>query len=120
MCLLEICHSLPARNQLANWNKIIQLTLAGEESFYVAFIDKRMSYGPGRTASADLEFVSRPKDFFHVIIRKTKFDQSFSDGIYTMHGSITNAVRLMRVAELAFESHPGLNRAMRAALRIFT
>jgi putative sterol carrier protein len=109
-----------ARNLLANWNKTIQFTLTGEEPFYVTFIDKRMNFNPGRATTADLEFVSKSKDFLDVITGKTTFDQGFSNGAYTIQGSITDAVRLMRVAELAFESHSALTRVMRAALRIST
>jgi putative sterol carrier protein len=109
-----------ARDQLTNWNKTIQFTLTGEDPFYVTFMDKRMAYNYGRATTADLEFVSTSKDFFDVMSGKTRFDQGFSNGTYTIHGSITEAVRVMRIAELAFESHSGLNKVMRAALGIFT
>jgi putative sterol carrier protein len=107
-----------AKTQLASWNKTIQFTLLGEDPFYVTFTDKRMNYCPGKAATADLEFVSKSKDFLSVMIGKTRFDQGFSDGTYTIHGSITDAVRLMRIAELTFEAHSMLNRVMQAALGI--
>jgi hypothetical protein len=103
-----------ATNQLTSWNKTVQFTLSGEEPFYVTIIDNRMNYNSGKVDSADLEFVSTSKDFFGVMIGKTKFDQGFSKGTYSVHGSITDAVRLMRIAEVAFESHSTLNRLMRA------
>ncbi len=107
-----------AKNQVANWNKTIQFTLAGEDPFYVTFIDKGMGYHTGTAAATDLEFVSTSKDFFDVITGKARFDQGFSNGAYTIHGSITDAVRLMGVAELTFEAHPVLNKIVRTALGI--
>jgi putative sterol carrier protein len=108
-----------ATDQLANWNKTVQFSLSGEDPFYVTFADNRMKYTRGVTAKPDLEFVSNSKDFLDVMTGKTKFDQGFSTGTYTIHGSITNAVRLMRVAEIAFESHPIMDRLVRAASKIF-
>ncbi len=107
-----------AKDKAANWSKTIQFTLTGEDPFYVTFIDKRMSYHPGTAGAPDLEFVSKSKDFFDIITGKARFDQGFSNGTYTIHGSITDAVRLMRVAELAFEAHPLLDRIVRAAMGI--
>lgn len=78
-----------------------------------------MKYNPGKAAKADLEFCSKSKDFFNVMVGYTKFDQGFSSGIYTIHGSITDAVKLMRLAELAFESHSTLDKIMKAMSRMF-
>jgi hypothetical protein len=78
-----------------------------------------MSYGSGKATAADLEFVSESKDFLDVMMGRTRFDQGFSNGIFTIKGSITDAVRLMRVAERTFEAHSILNRVMRAALGVF-
>lgn len=116
----QVNRTAAAGKQLANWNKTIQFTLTGEDPFYVTFTDNRMDYNPGRASTADLELVSRSKDFLDVITGKTKFDQGFSNGTYTIHGSITDAVRLMRVAEAAFESHSALTQVLHAALRAFT
>ena len=69
-------------------------------------------------ANADLEFVSKSKDFLDVMIGRTRFDQGFSNGTYTIRGSITDAVRLMKIAEHTFEAHSKLNRVMRAVLGI--
>ncbi len=107
-----------AVDQFASWNKTIQFTLSGENPFYVTFSNKRMNYSPGKAATADLEFVSESKDFLDVMIGKTRFEQGFSNGTYTIRGSITDAVRLMRIAELTFGAHPTLNRTIRASLGI--
>jgi len=108
-----------AREQLTNWNKTVQFSLSGEDPFYVTFADNQMKYRSGVTANPDLELISNSKDFLDVMTGKTKFDQGFSTGTYTIRGSITNAVRLMRIAEIAFEAHPTMNRLVRTASRIF-
>ncbi|MGA3109930.1 MAG: SCP2 sterol-binding domain-containing protein [Candidatus Bathyarchaeia archaeon] len=107
------------KNQIASWNRTVQFTLSGEDPFYVTFSDKRMSYSSGKATTADLEFVSESKDFLDVMMGRTRFDQGFPNGIFTIKGSITDAVRLMRVAERTFEAHSILNRVMRAALGVF-
>jgi putative sterol carrier protein len=104
--------------QFKDWNRIVQFSLSGEEPFYVTFADGRMKFSLGEAHKPDLEFVSKSKDFFDVMVGKTKFDQGFSQGTYTIRGSITDAVKLMRVSELTFDSHPNLNKLMKIVSRI--
>jgi len=104
--------------QLNDWNRIVQFSLSGEEPFYVTFSDGRMKFSRGEAQGPHLEFVSTSRDFFDVIIGKMKFDQGFSQGTYVIRGSITDAVKLMRISELTFDSHPNLNKLVKSASRI--
>jgi len=108
------------RSQLANWNRTVQFSLSGEKPFFVTISDNRMKYGLGEADKPDLVFVSKSEDFFDVMIGRTKFDQGFSKGSYSIHGSITDAVKLMRIAELALESHSALGRLIRSTSRMLS
>ena len=106
------------RTQLEDWNRIVQFSLSGEEPFYLTLADGRMKFNLGEAQKPHLEFVSKSKDFFDVMVGKTKFDQGFSQGTYTIRGSMTDAVKLMRVSELTFDSHPNLNKLMKSVSRM--
>jgi len=108
------------KDQLTNWNKTIQFSLLGEKPFFLTFSGNRMKYSTGEADKPDLVFKSTSDAFFDVVIGRTKFDQGFSRGAYTMSGSITDAVKLMRLAELAFDSHPLLGNLMRSASRMLS
>jgi hypothetical protein len=108
------------RNQLTNWNRTVQFSLSGERSFFVTVSDNRMKYALGEADKPDLAFASKSEDFFNVMIGRTKFDQGFSKGIYTINGSITDAVKLMRIAELTLESHSALGRLIRSTSRMLS
>ena len=109
-----------ARPELATWNRTFQFTLSGEEPFYVGFIDGRMECRPGRSLASNVEFRSTSKDFLGVIVGKMKFERGFSSGSYKICGSMTDAVRLMRVVEIAYESHTIIANIARTALAILT
>jgi hypothetical protein len=108
------------KSQLANWNRIVQFSLSGEKPFFVTVSENGMKYGLGEADKPDLVFVSKSEDFFDVMIGRTKFDQGFSKGIYSIHGSITDAVKLMRIAELTLESHSALGRLIRSTSRMLS
>jgi hypothetical protein len=107
-----------ARRSLMGWNKTIQFMLDGEEPFFLKTADSRLTLFKGKAESPDLVFKSNSGDFFNVMIGKTKFDQGFSRGEYTIVGSIIDAVKLMRTAEFATDSHPMLMGVMRAVSRV--
>ena len=107
-----------AREQLANWNRVVQFSLSGEKPFFVTVFDKHMKYGVGEADKPDLVFKSTSDEFFDVMIGRTKFEQGFSKGIYTIQGSITDAVRLVRIAELALASHSTLASLVKSASRL--
>lgn len=107
-----------ARELMTGWNRKIQFMLDGESPFSIQIMDGRMERQPGETTKPDLVFISDSDKFFLVMTGGMKFDQGFSSGAYTMKGSIVDAVRLMRIAELAQEAHPTLMSAMRAGSRL--
>jgi putative sterol carrier protein len=100
---------------LIGWDRKIQFLLSGEDPFFIEIVDGHFTCRAGKTHNPDLVFTSDSGKFFQVMTGRMKFDQGFSSGAYTINGSIVDAVKLMRVAELTEESHPTLMRFMKAA-----
>jgi putative sterol carrier protein len=103
---------------LTGWDRKIQFRLSGEEPFFIEIVDGHLKHRTGETHKPDLAFTSDSGKFFQVMIGRMKFDQGFSSGAYTIKGSIVDAVRLMRVAELAEGAHPTLMSLMKTASRL--
>jgi len=107
-----------AKDELAGWNSTIQFLVDGEKPFFIEIRDHNMEYRAGEAAGAGLVFRSSSEEFLSVITGRTKFDQGFSGGKYAIEGSVVQAVRLMRVAEIASESHAALMAFLRSVLRL--
>ena len=103
---------------LTGWDRKVQFSLSGEDPFFIEVVDGHLKRRAGETNMPDLIFTSDSKKFFQVMTGKMKFDQGFSSGAYSMKGSIVDAVKLMKVAELAQESHPTLMSIMKVASRL--
>jgi putative sterol carrier protein len=107
-----------AKAILIGWDRKIQFLLCGEDPLFIEVTDGRLKRRAGETEKPDLVFTSDSTRFFQVMIGKMKFDQGFSSGAYTLRGSIVDAVKLMRIAELAEEAHPTLMNLMKTMSRL--
>ena len=90
---------------LLDWNKVIQFNLLGEEPFYVEAKDGVVAVHDGKHEKPDVTFKATSEFFLKIIKGEANPDEAFLTRKYEISGSIVDASKFRRLAEVVQNSH---------------
>ncbi len=97
-----------AKDLLTGWNKVLQFNLVGEDPFYIEAKDGQVLLHDGKHANPDVTFKATSEFFLKIIKGDVNPDEAFLSRKYEVSGSIIDASKFRRLAEIVQNSHKAM------------
>lgn len=86
-----------AKNAMADWNRVVQFEIEGEEDFYIKFEDGVATFHEGKYEEPNVTLKGPEEVFYKMLTRELDQTRAYMAKKYSIDGSMADAMKFGRI-----------------------